>query len=107
MQRLPAGSNANPSGSQPAPPCGRSDINCQVYVLERWRAQMADVVRPTSIPKSYFDGVGHGSEPIYETPSFWDGRGGALGFNLFSRTGRDRDLRPGREHYDIAVRAAT
>jgi hypothetical protein len=77
-----------PVQSQPAPPCGRSDNNCQVHVLGTWRAEMAEVVASYLDPASnYFDGVGHGSEPIYETPSFWDGRGGALGFNLFSRTG--------------------
>ena len=78
----------SPVQSQPAPPCGESDNKCQVHVLGTWRAEMADVVGSYLDPASnYFDGVGHGSEPIYETPSFWDGRGGALGFNLFSRTG--------------------
>jgi DNA-directed RNA polymerase specialized sigma24 family protein len=77
-----------PVQSQPAPPCGRSDNNCQVHVLGTWRAEMAEVVASYLDPASnYFDGVGHGSEPIYETPSFWEGRGGALGFNLFSRRG--------------------
>ena len=77
-----------PVQSQPAPPCGRSDNSCKVHVLGTWRAEMAEVVASYLDPASnYFDGVGHGSEPIYETPSFWDGRGGALGFNLFSRTG--------------------
>ena len=78
-----------PVASQPVPPlCGESDNNCQVHVLGAWRAEMAAVVGSYLDPaNNYFDGVGHGSEPIYETPSFWDGRGGALGFNLFSRTG--------------------
>jgi hypothetical protein len=77
-----------PVQSQPAPLCGESDTNCQVQMLGAWRADMAEVVGPYLDPASnYFDGVGHGSEPIYETPGFWDGRGGALGFNLFSRTG--------------------
>ena len=77
-----------PVQSQPAPPCGRSDNICQVHVLGTWRAEMAEVVASYLDPASnYFDGVGHGSEPIYETPSFWEGRGGALGFNLFSRAG--------------------
>ena len=77
-----------PAQSQAAPPCGRSDNGCQVYVLGAWRADMAEVVKSYLDPQSsYFDGVGHGSEPFYETPSFWEGQGGALGFNLFSRTG--------------------
>jgi len=71
---------------RPRPPCAKSDNRCQVDVLGAWRAQMADVVTSYLDPEeSYFDGVGHGSEPIYETPSFWDGGGGALGFDLFSR----------------------
>ena len=75
-----------PVQPRPMPPCPISDNGCQVDVLGAWRAQMADVVTSYLDPeKSYFDGVGHGSEPIYETPSFWDGRGGALGFDLFSR----------------------
>jgi hypothetical protein len=77
-----------PVQSQAAPPCGRSDNNCQVHALGAWRADMAEVVKSYLDPQSrYFDGVGHGSEPFYETPSFWEGQGGALGFNLFSRTG--------------------
>ena len=84
----PPAPSPSPVQSQPAPPCGESDNKCQVHVLGTWRAEMADVVGSYLDPASkYFDGVGHGSEPIYETPSFWDGRGGALGFNLFSRTG--------------------
>jgi hypothetical protein len=75
-----------PVQPRPRPPCAMSDNGCQVDVLGTWRAQMADVVTSYLDPeKSYFDGVGHGSEPIYETPSFWDGRGGVLGFDLFSR----------------------
>ena len=75
-----------PVEPRPRPPCAMSDNGCQVDVLGTWRAQMADVVTSYLDPeKSYFDGVGHGSEPIYETPSFWDGRGGVLGFDLFSR----------------------
>jgi hypothetical protein len=77
-----------PVQSQAGPPCRRSDNNCQVHVLGAWRADMAEVVKSYLDPQSrYFDGVGHGSEPFYETPSFWEGQGGALGFNLFSRTG--------------------
>jgi hypothetical protein len=77
-----------PVQTQAGPPCRRSDNNCQVHVLGAWRAEMADLVTSYLDPQgSYFDGVGHGSEPFYETPSFWEGRGGALGFNLFSRSG--------------------
>jgi hypothetical protein len=77
-----------PVQTQPGPPCARSDSGCQVHVLGVWRADMAEVVTSYLDPRSrYFDGVGHGSEPFYETPGFWEGHGGALGFNLFSRTG--------------------
>jgi len=94
-----------PVRSQSPPPCGGSDINCQVYVLGTWRAEMADVVASYLDPaNNYFDGVGHGSEPIYETPSFWDGRGGALGFNLFSRTGATVIYVQIASNYDIAIK---
>ena len=94
-----------PVQSQPAPPCGRSDNICQVHVLGTWRAEMAEVVASYLDPASnYFDGVGHGSEPIYETPSFWDGRGGALGFNLFSRTGATVIYVQIASNYDIAIK---
>jgi hypothetical protein len=77
-----------PVQSRVVPPCPASDTKCQIDVLGTWRAEMADVVRSHLDPaNTYFDGVGHGSEPIYETPSFWNGRGGALGFDLFSRMG--------------------
>ena len=91
--RQPLNATTSPRGpipievpSQATPPCAASDKNCQIDVVSNWRAEMADVVRSYLDPDNeYFDGVGHGSEPMYETPSFWDGRGGAIGFNLFSR----------------------
>jgi DNA-directed RNA polymerase specialized sigma24 family protein len=93
-----------PVQSQLAPPCGGSDINCQVHVLGTWRAEMADVVASYLDPaNNYFDGVGHGSEAIYETPSFWDGGGGALGFNLFSRAGATVIYVQVASSYDTAV----
>ena len=65
------------------PPCEGSDDACRVRVLSAWRSRMADIVQSYVDPKhTYYAGYSYQAEPIYETPTFWQGRGGILGLEL-------------------------
>jgi hypothetical protein len=105
------GSAATPNAVGPAaqpPPCRNSDDLCRMRVLGEWRSQMADIVRTYADPsRTYFTGVGYEPESIYESETFWQGRGGVLGFYLSPKqggatmiylqvaTGRERAIRCG------------
>lgn len=64
--------------------CDVADPRCRAEVLGRWRAEMALVVGSYLDPRGgYFSGAGGRAEERFETPGFWDGKGGALGVVLF------------------------
>ena len=49
---------------------------------------MADIVRTYVDPtRTYFTGFGSEPESIYESETFWQGRGGVLGFHLSPKQG--------------------
>ena len=90
------------------PPCRNSDDLCRMRALGEWRSQMADIMRTYVDPsRTYFTGFGYKPEPIYESETFWQGRGGVLGFYLTPKqggatviflqvaTGRERAIRCG------------
>ena len=57
-------------------------------VLRDWRSQMANVVRSYVDPnRTYFTGFGYEPESIYESETFWQGRGGVLGLYLSPKQG--------------------
>ncbi len=77
-----------PSAAQPIPPCAASDETCRADVLSAWRSEMADVVRSHLDPDhTYYTGYGYEAEPIYESRTFWQGRGGVLGLDLYPSAG--------------------
>jgi hypothetical protein len=77
----PAPSAVRPTAQEP--PCRNSDEPCRIRVLEEWRSEMADIVRSYVDPnRTYFTGFGYESESIYESGTFWQGRGGVLGLYL-------------------------
>jgi DNA-directed RNA polymerase specialized sigma24 family protein len=93
-----------PPAPQAAPPqqtpttvstiCGRgydrldgrdpSSAVCRAKILLKWRSEMAQVATSQLDPQGkYFSGFGYGYDRRYDTPSFWAGQGGALGFEMF------------------------
>jgi hypothetical protein len=86
--RVPLGAEVSapvPSAVQPTepPPCEASDEICRIRVLSTWRSEMAEIVRSYVDPKrTYYAGYSYEAEPIYESRTFWQGRGGVLGLEL-------------------------
>jgi hypothetical protein len=79
-----------PSAAQPTepPPCQKSDEACRIHVLSTWRSEIAEIVRSYVDPnRTYYAGYSYEAEPIYETRSFWQGRGGVLGVDLSPSSG--------------------
>ena len=72
----------------PPPACGTLDQGCRTRTVAAWRDQMASVVRSYLDPgQTYFTSVGHTPDSRYESPGFWTGEGGVLGFDLIPRNG--------------------
>jgi DNA-directed RNA polymerase specialized sigma24 family protein len=78
-----------PTTSRPLPPgCGSTDEDCRNRTVAAWRDQMASVIRSYLDPgQTYFKGVGSTPDSRYESPGFWTGEGGVLGFDLIPRDG--------------------
>jgi len=64
--------------------CDIKNPSCQATVMRRWRDRMGEVTLSHLDPdRSYFTGYTFSYDPRYESPSFWAGRGGALGLEVF------------------------
>ncbi len=77
-------------GPVPAPAprtvgCHTTDADCRSSVLRAWRTQMAAVTSSYLDPEGgYFSGYTYtADDDLYETPDFFSGGGGALGFDMF------------------------
>jgi len=71
---------ATPSGQN----CDPSEVTCRAKILFGWRSEMAAVAASyLDPPGRYFSGFGYAYDKRYDMPSYWDGRGGALAFEMF------------------------
>jgi len=71
---------ATPSGQN----CVPSETTCRAKTLFAWRSEMAAVAASYLDPKGkYFSGFGYAYDKRYDNPGFWDGKGGALAFEMF------------------------
>ena len=70
---------------------GQCDVRqpeCQATVMRQWRNEMSKVmVSHLDADGKYFTGYSFSYDPRYDTPSFWMGRGGALGLELYRLQG--------------------
>ena len=87
----------------------RCDIRnpvCQATVMREWRAEMARVAASYVDPEGrYFTGYSFSYDQRYETTSFWEGRGGALGLEMFRLTDGSTEVYVQvASGYDTAVR---
>lgn len=87
--------NAPPSstGSSPTPSASASRCTdpkvpaCRVEITRDWRYRMATIVTQSLDPKAtYFSGYSFGYDPRYDSDPLWQGKGGALGLDVFSAT---------------------
>jgi hypothetical protein len=87
----PARSSRDLAADSPAPrrpvaatTCDLARPDCQGGVARGWRAQMARVAGSYLDPEgSYFSGYTYSYDELYDSPGFWLGRGGVLGFDMF------------------------
>jgi len=89
--RVPT-STPTPSLTSPRTPAvGQCDVRrpeCQATVMRQWRRTMSQVMASHLDPEGhYFTGYSFSYDPRYDTPSFWAGRGGALGLELYRLKG--------------------
>jgi hypothetical protein len=73
-----------PRGPVPGPTCNPAQLSCQTGLARDWRAQMTIVGDSYVDPQhSYFSGYSYSYDKLYDSGSFWAGKGGVLGLDLF------------------------
>jgi DNA-directed RNA polymerase specialized sigma24 family protein len=72
-----------PSPARSAAACNVDEASCRVEVARQWRTQMSALTSSYVDPDHhYFSGFTYSDDRLYQSDSFWSGRGGALGFDM-------------------------
>ena len=84
----PSGTGSSSAPSASAARCTDPKVPaCRVEITRDWRYRMATIVTQSLDPKAaYFSGYSFGYDPRYDSDALWQGRGGALGLDVFSAT---------------------
>jgi hypothetical protein len=64
--------------------CDPREPSCEVALVRTWRNAMSRVATSHLDPEeTYFSGYTFSYDELYDSPAFWRGQGGVLGFDLF------------------------